>query len=186
MGVWEIIIGALVLLLSVVMIIVIILQEGHDAGLGTITGGADSFAKRGKAKTADAMFAKITKFVAIGFFVFVVVLNAISYFGGKNSSDNGTAIISSDESSVVSEVSADEGETSAQTSEETSAASQTSEETSVTSEASEETSVVSQASEETSAASEVSEQASTVSETSEEPSEAVASETETTESSVAA
>ena len=67
MGVWEIIIGMLVLLLSVVMIIVIILQEGHDAGLGTITGGADSFMKRGKAKTADALFAKVTKIVAIAF-----------------------------------------------------------------------------------------------------------------------
>ncbi len=124
MGVWEIIIGALVLLLSVIMIIVIILQEGHDAGLGTITGGADSFAKRGKAKTADAMFAKITKFVAIGFFVFVIVLNAISYFGGKNSSKSQTESITG-ESSVVSEVSGEtsqqaSGETSQQTSGETS------------------------------------------------------------------
>ena len=124
MGVWEIIIGALVLLLSVIMIIVIILQEGHDAGLGTITGGADSFAKRGKAKTADAMFAKITKFVAIGFFVFFIVLNAISYFGGKNSSKSQTESITG-ESSVVSEVSGEtsqqaSGETSQQTSGETS------------------------------------------------------------------
>ena len=72
MGIWEIIIGVLVLLMSIVMIIVIILQEGHDAGLGTITGGADSFMKRGKAKTADAMFAKITKFCAIFFFLLII------------------------------------------------------------------------------------------------------------------
>ena len=108
MGVWEIIIGMLVLLLSVVMIIVIILQEGHDAGLGTITGGADSFMKRGKAKTADALFAKVTKIVAIGFFVLVVVLNAISYFGGKNSSGSSTSIITGESSVAQDDTSAEE------------------------------------------------------------------------------
>ena len=61
MGIWEILVGAFVLIFSVIMIIVIILQEGHDSGLGTITGGADSFLQRGKAKTADALFAKVTK-----------------------------------------------------------------------------------------------------------------------------
>ena len=161
MGVWEIIIGAIVLLLSVVMIIVIILQEGHDAGLGTITGGADSFAKRGKAKTADAMFAKITKFVAVGFFVFVVVLNAISYFGGKNSPKSEATITG--DTSVVSETSS---ETEVSQTEETSAA---------TSEASKETSAVtSETSKETSA---------TTSETS---TEASATVSETAESSAAA
>ena len=56
MGVWEIVVGSLVLLLSIILIIVIILQEGHEAGLGTVTGGADSFLSRGKARTADALF----------------------------------------------------------------------------------------------------------------------------------
>ena len=105
MGIWQIIVGIVVLILSVLMIIVIILQEGHDAGLGTITGGADSFTKRGKAKTADAMFAKVTKFCAILFFVFVVVLNALSYFGltGKPKAEKAQETIES--SSTVSEAS---------------------------------------------------------------------------------
>ena len=81
MGIWEIVVGILVLILSIVMVIVIILQEGHQAGLGTVTGGADSFLSRGKAKTADALFARITKYCAITFFVLVVLLNALSYFG---------------------------------------------------------------------------------------------------------
>lgn len=102
MGIWEIIIGFVVLILSVIMIIVIILQEGHDAGLGTITGGADSFMKRGKAKTADAMFAKITKFCAITFFIFIVLLNALSYFGWTGKSDDKKI---AETSSVVSEAS---------------------------------------------------------------------------------
>ena len=107
MGIWQIIVGGVVLIMSVLMIIVIILQEGHDAGLGTITGGADSFTKRGKAKTADAMFAKVTKFCAILFFVFVVVLNALSYFGltGKSKAEKNEEVIQS--SSVVSDTSSE-------------------------------------------------------------------------------
>ncbi len=107
MGIWEIVIGVLVLLMSIVMIIVIILQEGHDAGLGTITGGADSFMKRGKAKTADAMFAKITKFCAIFFFLLIIGLNAISFFV-KPKNNNSQQSISAN-SSV--ETSAEESKT---------------------------------------------------------------------------
>ena len=89
MGIWEIVVGAVVLLLSIIMIIVIILQEGHEAGLGAVTGGADSFMGKGKARTADAIFAKVTKYCAIAFFVVVVLLNALSYFGLTGKADNG-------------------------------------------------------------------------------------------------
>ena len=88
MGVWEIVVGALVLVLSIVMIILIILQGGHQAGLGTVTGGADSFLSRGKARTADAIFARITRYCAIVFFLLVVALNAIAFFGGKDNNSS--------------------------------------------------------------------------------------------------
>ena len=90
MGIWELVVGIFVLLFSVIMIIVIILQEGHESNLGAITGGADSFLSRGKAKTADAIFAKFTKYCAIAFFVLVVLLNALSYFDIKGNSISGS------------------------------------------------------------------------------------------------
>lgn len=80
MGIWEIIVGAVALLLAVVIIIMVILQQGHQQGMGAVTGGADSFLSKGKARTVDAMLAKVTKFVAILFFVVVIALNAISFF----------------------------------------------------------------------------------------------------------
>lgn len=97
MGIWEIIVGILVLILSIIMVIVIILQEGHQAGLGTVTGGADSFLSRGKARTADAIFARVTKYCAITFFVLVIVLNALSFFGltGSKVDENKAAAESS-------------------------------------------------------------------------------------------
>lgn len=100
MGIWEIVVGAVVLLLSVIMIIVIILQEGHEAGLGTVTGGADSFMSKGKARTADAIFAKATKYCAIAFFVVVVLLNALSYFGLTGKTNN---VVADEPSQTVTE-----------------------------------------------------------------------------------
>ncbi len=80
MGLWEIIIGALVLVIALFIIITVILQEGHQQGVGAVMGGADSFLSKGKARTADAMLAKVTKFVAILFFLAVIAVNIISYF----------------------------------------------------------------------------------------------------------
>ena len=43
MSVLQIIFGIILLLFSIAIIIVILLQEGHQKDLGTITGGADTF-----------------------------------------------------------------------------------------------------------------------------------------------
>lgn len=79
MGVLEIVVGALILLLSVVVIFVVILQEGHRAGInGAISGGADTFLSKNKARTVDAFLARWTKWFAIAFFVLAIVANFIA------------------------------------------------------------------------------------------------------------
>ena len=78
MGVLEIILGVLVLLISIIVIGVVLLQQGHRAGInGAISGAADTFLSKTKARTADAKLARMTKFIAIGFFVLVLVANII-------------------------------------------------------------------------------------------------------------
>ena len=77
----DIIIGILVLLASIIVIAVVLLQQGHRAGInGAISGAADTFLSKTKARTADAQLARITKFIAIGFFVLVLLANVISAF----------------------------------------------------------------------------------------------------------
>ena len=79
MGVLEIIVGAVILLLSVVVIFVVILQEGHRAGInGAISGGADTFLSKNKARTVDAFLARWTKWFAAAFFVLAVVANFLA------------------------------------------------------------------------------------------------------------
>ena len=78
MGVLEIILGVLVLLISIIVIGVVLLQQGHRAGInGAISGAADTFLSKTKARTADAKLARMTKFIAIGFFVLVLVANIV-------------------------------------------------------------------------------------------------------------
>ena len=66
------------LLTGIFLISVILLQSGKSAGLsGAISGGADTFLSKGKAKTWDAKLAKATKWFALAFVVLTFLLNLI-------------------------------------------------------------------------------------------------------------
>ena len=82
MGVWKLILGISVIIISLFIIIVILLQQGHRAGItGAISGGADTFLSKNKARTFDATLARFTKYIAILFFVLAVVANYIALRG---------------------------------------------------------------------------------------------------------
>ena len=71
MSVYEYIIGAILILFSLLIIVVVLFQEGRQANLGVISGAAESFMDKSMAKTWDARLAKWTKVIAIAFFVLV-------------------------------------------------------------------------------------------------------------------
>lgn len=78
MGVLDIVMGIILIIFSIVIIAVVLLQEGRQANLGAISGAADSFLDKGKARTLDAILAKWTKIIAGVFFVLVLVAMLIS------------------------------------------------------------------------------------------------------------
>lgn len=79
MNAWEIILGILMILASIVIIAIVLLQQGHRAGVnGAISGGADTFLSKNKARTVNATLARLTKYIAILFFVLALVANIIS------------------------------------------------------------------------------------------------------------
>ena len=80
MSVWEYIIGAVLIVFSLVIIAIVLLQEGRQADLGAIAGAADSFMEKGKARTLDAALAKWTKYIAFSFFVLVFVAMLLTKF----------------------------------------------------------------------------------------------------------
>ena len=74
----QIILGVWVFLASIVVIAVVLLQQRHRSGInGAISGGADTFLSKTKARTLDAMLSRVTKYIAIGFFVLVLIVNVV-------------------------------------------------------------------------------------------------------------
>ncbi len=76
----EIVFGIVLLLFSLAIIIVVLLQEGSQKNVGVVTGGADTFLSKNKARSVDAFLSRWTKFIAVGFFIFVIVVNVVMYF----------------------------------------------------------------------------------------------------------
>ncbi len=57
---------------------IVLMQSGKSAGLsGAISGGAETFMSKGKAKTLDAKLAKATKWFALAFVVLTLILNLL-------------------------------------------------------------------------------------------------------------
>ena len=82
MSVIEYVIGGVIILVSLIIIGVILLQQGRRAGInGAISGGADTFISKNKARTVDASLARWTKYIAILFFVLAIVANVIAIKG---------------------------------------------------------------------------------------------------------
>ena len=55
-------------------------EEGNQQGVGVVSGGADTFFSKNKARSYDAFLARATKWFAIGFVVVVLALNIIAYY----------------------------------------------------------------------------------------------------------
>lgn len=79
MGVLEIILGIVMIIVSLAIIAVILLQQGHRAGVnGVISGAADTFLSKNKARTVNAKLASMTKYITIAFFVLALLANIIA------------------------------------------------------------------------------------------------------------
>jgi len=76
----QYLLGSILILFSLIMIAVILLQEGRRKGIsGTISGGADTFLSKGKARAVDAVLARWTKYVAVVFFMMVVLASVVAF-----------------------------------------------------------------------------------------------------------
>ncbi len=82
MTVWEYIIGAIIIVFALIIIAVILLQEGNQSNLGAISGAAENFMDKGRARTLDAFLSKWTKVLAITFFVLVFLGMLVTKFLG--------------------------------------------------------------------------------------------------------
>ena len=74
----SIVLTVLQVLSGLAVTVIVLMQSGKSAGLsGAISGGAETFIYKGKAKSLDEKLAKMTKWFALVFVVFTLILNLI-------------------------------------------------------------------------------------------------------------
>lgn len=70
----SVVIGILLILVALVMIVTVLLQSSERAGLGAVSGAAETFFGKNKAKGMDAKLALATKICAIAFVALSVLM----------------------------------------------------------------------------------------------------------------
>lgn len=78
---YEIVLGVVLLITSIALVAMVLLQEGRQQGLsGAIAGGAETFLGKSKSKTIEQKLVKITKILAVIFFVLSLVATLVVLF----------------------------------------------------------------------------------------------------------
>lgn len=71
----RIVINIIFILVCVALTVLVLMQEGKSAGLGSISGAAETYWGRNKGRSMEGMLVKITKILAVFFMLLAVVLN---------------------------------------------------------------------------------------------------------------
>ena len=73
--------GAILIIASVIITIVVLMQEGRSQNLsGAIAGGAETFLGKSKGRTIEAKLERITKWLIVVFFIIVLAAFLVFLF----------------------------------------------------------------------------------------------------------
>ena len=75
MGPLRIVVTVIFILICIALVVLVLMQEGKSAGLGSISGAAETFWDKNKGRSMEGMLVKITKALAVLFIVLAVILN---------------------------------------------------------------------------------------------------------------
>lgn len=75
MGVLRIIITVIFIIVCVVLTVLVLMQEGKSAGLGSISGAAETYWGKNRGRSMEGLLVKLTKVCAVLFMVLAVILN---------------------------------------------------------------------------------------------------------------
>ena len=79
MGVLRVILTVLFILDCIALVIVVLMQEGKAAGLGAISGAAETYWGKNKGRSMEGMLVKLTRVLVVLFIVISAVLNIGSF-----------------------------------------------------------------------------------------------------------
>lgn len=75
MGALRIVLTIIFILVSVILSAIVLMQEGKSAGLGVISGAAETYWGKNKGRSMEGKLEKITKWLAVAFMIIAVLLN---------------------------------------------------------------------------------------------------------------
>lgn len=75
MAVLKTILTVIFIILSLVIAVAILMQEGKSAGLGAISGAADTYWGKNKGRSMEGILVKLTRISVVLWLVIAVVLN---------------------------------------------------------------------------------------------------------------
>lgn len=75
MAVLRIVLTVILILVSIAFTAVVLMQEGKSAGLGAISGAAETYWGKNKGRSMEGALVKITKVLGIAFMLLAIVLN---------------------------------------------------------------------------------------------------------------
>lgn len=81
----QIVLGIALIVFSLLIILVVLLQEGHQGNVKAIQGShvTDTFYTKHRGRSIDAFLERWTKAISITFFLLVVATNAVLFFFSK-------------------------------------------------------------------------------------------------------
>lgn len=75
----KIILYIVLILVSITLTFLVLMQEGKSAGLGAISGAAETYWGKNKGRSMEGVLVKTTRWLAVAFVVLSIVLN-LSFF----------------------------------------------------------------------------------------------------------
>lgn len=75
MAVLRTVLTIILILVSIAFSAIVLMQEGKSAGLGSISGAAETFWSKNKGRSMEGKLVKITRILGIVFLLLAVILN---------------------------------------------------------------------------------------------------------------
>lgn len=73
----KVILAIVFVIICVALTIIVLLQEGKSAGLGAVSGMADTYWGKNKGRSMEGNLEKFTKFAAAAVLILALILNVI-------------------------------------------------------------------------------------------------------------
>ena len=71
----RIVLTVIFIIVCIALVILVLMQEGKTAGLGAVSGVAETYWGKNKGRSMESKLVKVTTGLAVGFMVLVIVLN---------------------------------------------------------------------------------------------------------------